>query len=185
MKRSVSIIILFFSVVTCSSSQDFGFSGNLYVALQGWSKVGDGTDAKIGMGVGGMLGFALSFDSSMTFAVGPHFSYNSWTADYSKKAHSFTESVALNMQDTGLELSLVSDDMGVYLGAGKSKMEHFMILTGGTKVPYYGLDGETTDYKSVGVTFSISPFIAGIGYHSYAGFAKDASRVEFRLGLGI
>ena len=185
MKRSVSIIILFFSVVTCSLSQDFGFSGNIYIAMQGWSKVGDDSDSKIGIGAGGMIGLALSFDSSMTFAVGPHFSYNSWTADYSKKANSFTESVALNMQDTGLELSLVFDGMGVYMGAGKSKMEHFMILTNGTKVPYYGLDGKTTDYTSVGFTFALSPFFVGAGYTSYAGFAKDASRVEFRLGLGI
>ncbi len=185
MKRSLCITVLFFSILTCSSGQNLGFSGNLYVALENWSKVGDGSDSKIGMGVGGMIGLALNFDSTMTFAAGPHFSYNSWTADYSKKPQSFTETVVLNMQDTGIEFSLVSDGIGVFLGIGKSKMEHYMTLTSGTKVPYYGLDGKTTDYKSVGFTFALSPFFIGAGYTSYADFAKDASRVELRLGLGI
>jgi hypothetical protein len=185
MKRSLSTIILLFSIITCSSSQGLGVSGNLYIALQGWSKVGDGSDSKIGFGVGGMIGLELGIDSSMTFAVGPHFSYNAWSADYSNKPQSFTESVTLNMQDTGLELSLIIDDFGVYLGAGKSKMEHFMTLKTGTKVPYYGLDGKTTDYTNAGFTIGLSHIFFGAGYTSYAGFAKDASRFELRLGLRI
>ncbi|HCA79066.1 MAG TPA: hypothetical protein DEP53_04960 [Bacteroidetes bacterium] len=185
MKRSLAIFILLFSVLTYSSGQHLGFSGNLYVALENWSKVGDGSDSKIGIGLGGMIGLALNFDSTMTFAAGPHFSYNSWTADYSKKPQSFTESVVLNMQDTGIEFSLVFDDIGLFLGTGKSKMEHYMTLTTGTKVPYYGLDGKTTNYTSVGFTFALSPFFIGAGYTSYADFAKDASRAEVRLGLRI
>jgi hypothetical protein len=35
MKRSLSTIILLFSIITCSSSQGLGVSGNLYIALQG------------------------------------------------------------------------------------------------------------------------------------------------------
>ena len=132
-----------------------------------------------------MVGIALSFDSSMTLSAGPHFSYNSWTADYSKKSQSFTETVVLNMQDTGVEISLVFDDLGVYMGAGTSKMEHYMTLTSGPKVPYYGLDGSTSDYRSVGFTFSMSPFFIGAGYHSYSGSAKDASRLEIQLGLRL
>jgi hypothetical protein len=77
-----------------------------YAALQNWSKVGDGSDSKLGIGGGGMVGIALSFDSSMTFSAGPHFSYTSWTADYSKKSQSFTETVVLNLQDAGVEISL-------------------------------------------------------------------------------
>jgi hypothetical protein len=183
MKRSLSVIVLLFSILSCSSAQSFGISGNIYAALENWSKVGDDSDSKIGMGAGGMLGLALSFDSTMTFAVGPHFAYNAWTADYSQKAQSFTETVVLNMEDTGVELSLVFDDIGVFMGVGKSKMEHYMTLKGGTKVPYYGLDGKSTDYKSVGFTFAISPFFIGAGYTSYADFAKDASRLEIRFGL--
>jgi hypothetical protein len=71
------------------------------------------------------------------------------------------------------------------MGAGTSKMEHYMTLASGTRVPYYGLDGSTSDYRSVGFTFSMSPFFIGAGYHSYSGSAKDASRLEIQLGLRL
>jgi hypothetical protein len=185
MKRSFSVIVLLFSILTNCSSQNIGFSGNLYVAPQGWSRVGDGKDSKVGFGLGGMIGLALDFDSSMTFAVGPHFAYNAWTADYSNKSQSFTENVVLNMEDTGIELSLLFEDIGIFMGTGTSKMEHYMTLKTGTKVAYEGLDGRTTSYTTAGFTFNLSHFFVGAGYHSYAGFAKDASRVEFRLGMHL
>lgn len=185
MKRTLCTVVLLFTIVTCSSGQHLGIAGNLYAALENWSKVGDGSDSKIGFGAGGMIGLALSFDSTMTFAAGPHFSYNAWSADYSKKPQSFTQTVVLNMEDTGIELSLVFDDIGVFMGAGKSKMEHYMTLTSGTKVPYYGLDGKTTNYTSVGITFTLAPLFIGAGYTSYADFAKDASRLEIRIGLTL
>lgn len=185
MKRFIGTIILLFSIMTCCASQDLGFSGNLYFALQNWTNVGDGTDTKIGIGLGGTIGLRLSLDSSMTVVVGPHFAYNAWGADYSEKANSYTESVTLNMQDVGLELALIWDDIGVFIGAGESKMEHFMTLKDGQKVPYYGLDGRSANYTTAGLTFAMPPFLLGIDVHSYADFAKDASRVEFRVGVGI
>ena len=185
MKRLIGIIIFLFSIVAYSSSQDLGLSGNLYFALQNWTKVGDGTDPKIGIGLGGTIGIGLNLDSSMTVAVGPHFAYNAWGANYSEKANSYTESVTLNMQDVGLELSLVWDDISIFMGAGESKMEHFMTLTDGQKIPYYGLDGRSANYTTVGFTFAMAPFLIGANVHSYADFAKDVSRIEFRVGLGM
>ncbi|MCX6135834.1 MAG: hypothetical protein NTU47_18680 [Ignavibacteriales bacterium] len=185
MKRLLSTVVLLFGFFACSYGQHIGLTGNLYAALQNWSKVGDGSDSKIGFGGGGMVGLALVFDSSMTFAVGPHVAYNSWTADYSKKSVSFAENVVFNMEDAGSEASLLLDDIAVFMGVGESKMEAYYTLKGGTKVPYPTLDGKKAKYTTAGLSYNLSPLFIGVCVHSYADFAKDASRIEFRLGLHL
>jgi hypothetical protein len=159
------------------------FAGNLYIAPQIWPDIGADDDQKVGVGLGGMLGLALVIDDTR-LGVGPHFGYNIWTANYSSKPNSATQSVTFAMLDAGLELAFSMDDFVIFLGKGTSTMEAYMLLDSGSEFRYPGLDGEKFGYQTVGVGFTMKRFILGIVHTSYDDAAKDASRLEIRLAIG-
>jgi hypothetical protein len=183
MKRIGFVVSFLIVTAALSPAQDVKFAGNFYLAPQYWSKIGVSDDPKFGIGLGGMIGLGLVMDD-MVLAVGPHFGYNMWSADYSEKKNSATKSVNINMEDVGAELSLVTGDVGVFLGTGSSKMEAYLMTTSDQRLDYPS-NGKSYSYATVGFTFDSSPFAIGVAYVSYGGEAKDASRMEFRLGLGL
>lgn len=161
----------------------FGLTGNLYLAPQNWPDIGQADDQKFGLGVGGMIGLGLKVDD-MRVGVGPHMSYNVWTADYSQKSNSATRSVTFGMADVGLEGHAFFDNMGVYLGKGTSTMDGYMTLDNGDQFRYPGLDGEKFGYQNVGIGFLFRKMTLVVMHTSYDDAAVDASRLELRIGLG-
>jgi hypothetical protein len=74
----------------------FAYGGDVYFALQNWSKVGMSNDSKMGYGFGGSYGLGVQVDD-MKILIGPHLGYSSWSADYSSKSNSVTCSRRLNI----------------------------------------------------------------------------------------
>ena len=157
---------------------------NFYLALEIWPDVGADDDSKLGFGIGGTIGVAFVVNDTR-LVVGPHFGYNLWTANYSSKPNSYTQSVTFGMADVGAELEFTMDNLVLYLGKGTSTMAGSMLLDDGTTFRYPGLDGEQFSYNTVGVGYVSKRFTLGMLHTSYPGAAKDASRLEVRLALGF
>ncbi len=197
MRRSMIVVALLAGLATTLSAQAsgtapdtssgsrFAFGYNLYLSPQMWPEVGADDDPKFGLGLGGMIGVAWIW-GDMKIVAGPHMSYNMWTADYSNKPNSATQSVSFGMADVGAEILLHFDDnMGFWMGAGSSTMDASMLLDNGTTFYYPGLHQASFPYKSVGVTFRLGRKARfGLGVTKYDGAADDATRAEFRLGIG-
>ena len=197
MRRSMFVLALLGGLATGLTAQTpvtapdsgegsrFALGYNLYLSPQLWPEVGAEDDPKFGFGVGGMIGVAWIW-GDMKIVAGPHMSYNMWTADYSDKPASATQSVSFGMADVGAELLFHFDEsMGLWMGAGTSTMDASMLLDNGDTYYYPGLHQASFPYKSVGVSFKFAKkFRFGIGVTQYEGAAEDATRAEFRLGLG-
>jgi len=76
----------------------FAYGGDAYLALQNWPKVGMADDSKMGFGFGGSIGIGAQVDD-MKILIGPHLGYSRWSADYSHKPNSATDSVYVEMAD--------------------------------------------------------------------------------------
>lgn len=159
-------------------------TGNFYAAFENWPDVGAEDDPKFGFGLGGMFGAAFIVDD-MRLAIGPHMGYNIWTADYSQKPSSATQSVTIAMADLGWEMQMAFDDLAIYLGKGTATMEAYMVLDNGDEVAYPGLDGEEFGYQTVGIGFKMRRVTLGIAHTSYDDNAVDASRLEIRFSIGF
>ena len=171
---------------TAAKGSRFIFGYNLYVSPQAWPNIGEDDDPKFGLGFGGMIGLGWRW-AELVLMVGPHIGYSMWTADYSQKPMSATDRVNIGMADAGLEATFHFDEkMGFWAGAGTSTMDASMVLDNGDTFYYPGLDGEQFSYLSAGLTFKfgrIGRF--GFGVTQYPDkAARDANRVEFRLGIG-
>ena len=168
-----------------SGGSRFAFGWNLYASPQIWPDIGADDDHKIGLGLGGMFGLAWIWDE-MVILVGPHLSYQFWTANYSNKPNSATESVTIGMADAGLEAVFHFDEsMGFWAGTGSSTMDASMLLENGDTFYYPGLNGEQFNYLSAGLTFKLGQrWRFGFGVTQYEKAARDANRVELRLGMG-
>jgi hypothetical protein len=165
-----------------NSGISFALGGDLYLALENWSRVGTSGDSKMGVGFGGMIGAGLRIDE-MKVIVGPHASYNRWSADYSQKAQSATDSVYVTMSDTGVEFKAHFDDLFIQLGTGSSKIGSGMIVSG--KDIQYPYSGEGYTYKSVGIGGKFDAIMLAVNATSYSGYAQYANRIEFILGLAF
>lgn len=169
-----------------ATGSKFIFGANLYLSPQAWPNIGQDDDPKFGVGFGGMLGVGWQWDE-LVMLFGPHISYQMWTADYSQKPNSATQSVTIGMADVGVEAIFHFDkSMGFWMGAGSSTMDASMLLDNGDTFYYPGLDGEQFGYLSAGVTFKVGRLLRfGLGVTQYnEDAARDANRVEFRLGFG-
>lgn len=168
-----------------ASGSRFALGWNAYLSPQIWPDIGMDDDHKLGIGFGGMIGIAWIWDD-LVIAVGPHLSYQMWTADYSQKPNSATQSVTIGMADAGLEAVFHFDkSMGFWAGTGSSTMDASMLLENGDTFYYPGLNGEQFSYLSAGFTFTVGQkFRLGFGVTQYEEAARDANRVELRFGLG-
>lgn len=167
-----------------TSQQDsgtaFAYGGDFYMALQNWSDVGMADDSKFGFGFGASFGIGVRLDDT-TFLIGPHIAMNRWSADYSDKANSATDSVYVEMYDTGLQVTMKFDDLFLSIGKGDSEIASGMIVNGSDiKYPY---DGDTYGYSAVSVGFTMDNFLIGLGAVTYDGYAKYCDRAEIQLGL--
>lgn len=162
--------------------EGFAFGGQLFLALQNWSRVGDKSDSKMGMGIGGSLGIGYQFDD-MKFLIGPQFWYNSWEADYSQKSQSATDSVYVKMSDVGMALMTYFDEFFLEIGAGKSTISSAMVVNG--QEIAYSYDGDQFNYTSVSLGMKYELFMFGIGMKNYDGLAKYADHFNFMIGLGF
>lgn len=158
------------------------FGGSVYLALENWSRVGDSGDSKMGFGFGGEFGLGAKIDE-MKVLVGPHISFNRWSADYSHKYQSATDSVYVEMMDFGLMLMSDFGDMYLNIGAGKSEISSGMIVSG--KDIKYGYSGENYSYTHFSIGTNWDRMLLGVGVVNYSGYAKYADRVEFILGYGF
>lgn len=156
--------------------------GDLYLSPQIWSDIGAKDDTKFGIGLGMGMGMGIRIDESK-FLIGPHIGLSRWSADYSQKTNSATESVYVEMADVGLQVTVDFGDMFVSFGKGTSEISSGYVVNG--KDIKYNYDGNTYPYSSVALGFKSSGFILGFGCTSYSGYAKHCNRAEFLLGLGI
>lgn len=176
-------IMAAFCTHSARSQVDFNFGGNVAFEPQYWSKIGSGDDPKFGIGLSGMGGVALAIDSLMRVVVGPRISYSMWSADYSEKDQSATQSVYVNMTDMGLAVSAEFDDMWLQFGTGQSEITSGMMVSGkDIKYPY---SGDKYTYYNVELGYKTGIFQLGIGYTSYTGYAQYCNHVGFVIGLGI
>jgi hypothetical protein len=173
-------LLLTFNVFA-SDLPELAFGGDAYLSLENWSNVGAQDDSKMGIGIAGDLGIGIKMDD-MKILVGPHLGYNSWTQDYSNKAHSVTSSVYVSMMDTGMVLIADMDDFVMKLGVGSSTLG--MGYTVGNQTYKYPTSGTTYGYKYVGFGFNMKPLIFGIGFTTYSEL-KAANRCEFSIGVGF
>jgi hypothetical protein len=161
----------------------FAMGGKLAIEPQYWSKVGTSDDPKFGIGLGGTLGVGLAIDSSMKVIVGPRIAYSMWSADYSNKDQSATQSVYANMADVGAGVVADFDDMWLQFGTGTSEITSGMMVDGkDIKYPY---DGQRYQYYNVGLGFKSGMFHFGIGYTSYTDYAQYCDHVGFVMGIGL
>lgn len=163
----------------------FAVAWNAYASPQVWPDVGAEDDQKFGIGFGGMVGLAWIW-GDLVIAVGPHLSYQMWTANYTAKPNSATQSVTFGMADAGIEALFHFDEKtGFWAGTGTSTMDASMLLDNGDTFYYPGLDGEQFSYLSAGVTFKLAQRIRlGFGVTQYEEAARAANRVELRAGFG-
>ncbi|MCM2334682.1 MAG: hypothetical protein NDI82_12140, partial [Anaeromyxobacteraceae bacterium] len=158
------------------------FGGDVYVGFQNWSRVGTSDDAKLGFGLGGALLMGIRIDD-MRVLVGPHFGFSRWSADYSNKAQSATDSVYVEMKDTGLLFKAHFEDVFLQLGGGSSTIGSGMMVGGqDIKYPY---DGDRYPYRLVGLGAQWDLGVVGINAVSYSGYAKYSNRFEVFFGLAI
>jgi hypothetical protein len=158
------------------------FGGDLYVGLQNWSKVGASGDTKLGFGLGGALLVGMRIDE-MRVLVGPHFAVSRWSADYSHKPQSATDSVYVEMMDTGLLFKASFDDLFIQLGSGSAGIGSGMVVGGQTiKYPY---DGDRYTYRMVGLGAQWGLWMVGINAVSYSGYARYCNRAELIFGLAL
>ncbi len=168
-----------------SSKSRFALGWNLYASPQIWPNVGDDEDHKFGIDAGGMIGIAwLWYD--MAIVVGPHLSYQFWTADYSQKPMSATRSVTFGLADAGVETVLHFDkSTGFWFGAGSSTMDASWVADNGETFYYTELNGKQYSYLTAGMTFRVGQkWRLGFGVTQYEKAIRDANRVELRFGLG-
>lgn len=158
----------------------FAYGGDAYLALQNWSKVGMADDSKMGFGFGGSIGIGAQVDD-MKILIGPHLGYSRWSADYSHKPNSATDSVYVEMADTGLQFTAIFDDIVMAVGKGNSTISSGYIVNG--RDIRYNYDGKSYPYSTVSIGFKMDMFLFSIGVVNYEGYARDASRTDFRLGM--
>jgi len=158
----------------------FAYGGDAYFALQNWSKVGMADDSKMGFGFGGSIGVGAQVDD-MKILIGPHLGYSRWSADYSHKPNSATDSVYVEMADVGLQFTAIFDDIVMAVGKGNSTISSGYIVNG--RDIRYNYDGQSYPYSTVSIGFKMDMFLLSIGVVNYQGYAKDASRTDFRLGV--
>lgn len=196
MRRLVAVAALVGLAYTALPAQDkpetpaqggsrFAVAWNAYASPQIWPDIGADDDHKFGIGFGGMLGLAWIWDD-LVIAVGPHLSYQLWTANYSQKPNSATQSVSFGMADAGIEAVFHFDEKsGFWAGSGMSTMDASMLLENGDTFRYPGLDGAEFSYLTAGFTFTMASRVRlGFGVTQYEKAARDANRIELRLGVG-
>ncbi len=161
--------------------------GNLYVAPENWSKVGDGKDSKFGVGLGGMVGLGLRIDD-LVFGVGPHMGINRWEANYSQKSQSATSSVYYELVDTGVEgdfyMMMGKSKLSIILGKGETEISGGYVVDGKT-IMYPDTNKAKESYNNVGIGFYLGKIQISPTYVSYTGVAKAAERLEIRIGLAF
>lgn len=158
------------------------YGGDAYFALQNWSKVGMADDSKMGFGFGGSIGIGAQVDD-MKILIGPHLGFSRWSADYSNKPNSATDSVYVEMADAGLQFTAIFDDIVMAVGKGSSTISSGYIVNG--RDIRYNYDGDSYPYSTVSIGFKMDMFLFSIGVVNYEGYARDASRTDFRLGLAF
>ena len=157
------------------------YGGDAYLALQNWSDVGMKDDSKMGFGFGANFGIGMQVDD-MKLLVGPHLGYSRWSADYSNKPNSATDSVYVEMADTGLQFTAVFDDILMSAGKGSSTISSGYVVNGRTIK--YNYDGKSYPYSMVSIGFKMDAFLFSIGSVSYDGLSA-ANRTDFRLGIAF
>lgn len=158
----------------------FAYGGDAYIALQNWPDVGMKDDPKMGFGFGANIGVGAQIDD-MKILVGPHLGYSRWSADYSNKPNSATDSVYVEMADAGLQFTAIFDDIVMAVGKGESTISSGYI-TNGVDIRY-GYDGNSYPYSTVSIGLKMDMFLFSIGVVNYQGYAQAASRTDFRLGV--
>jgi hypothetical protein len=172
---------------TSSSGIKLKIIGNLYVAPENWSKVGDANDSKFGVGLGGMIGLGLKIDD-LVFGVGPHMGINRWEANYSNKSVSATTSVYYELVDTGIEgvfyMKMGKSKFAIFLGKGETEISGGYVVNGQT-IMYPDTNKAKESYNNVGIGFYIGKILISPSYVTYTGVAKAAERLEIRIGLAF
>jgi hypothetical protein len=182
-KMLVFATVVLLSVQTTTAQVNFAFGGNVSVEPQYWSKIGTSDDPKFGIGLGGMVGVGLSIDASMKLLVGPRAAYSMWSADYSNKQYSATQSVYVNMTDMGIGVLADFDDMWIQFGTGSSEISSGMMVSGkDIKYPY---DGTQYTYYNVGLGYKTGIFQLGIAYTSYTDYAQYCDHMGFMIGVAL
>ena len=125
----------------------------------------------------------ISIDESMKVIVGPRIAYSMWSADYSDKPQSATQSVYVHMQDAGIGVHAEFDDMWLQFGTGTSEITSGMMV-GGNDIQY-GFSGDQYTYYNVGLGYKSGIFSLGIGFTSYTDYAQYCDHMSFILGLSI
>lgn len=155
------------------------FGGSIYFALENWSRVGTSGDSKMGFGFGGDFGIGMKIDD-LNFFVGPHLGLNRWSADYSQKSQSATDSVYVEMADTGINLTMDWGDMYINMGTGSSTISSGMIVSG--QDIKYSYSGDQYSYTLVGLGMNMDRVLLGLNTVNYSGYAKYADRIEILIG---
>ncbi|MFA6120441.1 MAG: hypothetical protein WCT35_01525 [Sideroxydans sp.] len=192
--RNTLIVSLAFCVFSgIASAQDasssatddgvkFAYGGDAYLALQNWSKVGMADDSKMGFGFGGSIGVGMQVDD-MKILIGPQLAFSRWSADYSNKPNSATDSVYIEMADAGLQFTAIFDDIVMAVGKGNSTISSGYIVNG--RDIRYNYDGKSYPYSTVSIGFKMDMFMFSVGVVNYEGYVQDASRTDFRLGVAF
>ena len=184
MKKLVCSIVLCLSIVTTvyATNDAIKFVSDLYFSPQSWPDIGDSSDPKFGLGVGGMFGIVMTPIENMPISIGPHFGVSFWSADYSKKSGGATDSVFVNLSDIGMETHLgLGNDSYFIFGAGITTLNSGMIA-GGTTYTYPGLAKAEYQYTTAGLSFKLENFYIAPVVVNYSGYAHYANRVEIRCG---
>ncbi|MFA4966873.1 MAG: hypothetical protein WC624_01470 [Candidatus Margulisiibacteriota bacterium] len=159
------------------------FAGNFYFAPQTWPNVGNGSDTKFGLGLGGMFGLKMPLGDTTT-SIGPHIGISHWSADYSKKSGGATDSVFVEMVDLGMEFQIEYENVQMIIGAGGTQLSSGMIIGGKTQM-YPGLDKAQYQYTAAGLGFKMENYYIAVVAVSYSGYAHYADRMEIRGGMTL
>lgn len=159
------------------------FMGNFYLAPENWSKL-EPSDAKLGFGLGGMIGLGLKRENLM-LGLGPHFGVNRWQTSF------FTSPVPnafIDLYDMGIEgvFSMLFDrnKISIIFGTGKAQFDSGY-SSGGDPNINVGMSKAEEDYTNIGFGWGMGKLNIAPTWVMYSGVAKNVSRFEMRIGIAF
>lgn len=171
------------SVVKKTVPGTFSMRGGIFIGLQSWSKLGQGSaygtlepDSKIGFGVNGTIAGGVDLEDGFWVGGGPHLGGNFWTK--SAKVGGYTARSTINVLDYGLDGVFGMDDMFLVLGFGGSGVSVTASVGGDSKTVDMP---EDASYFRFGAGWA-DGFGFGIFYVAYSEPYSNLSRLELNLG---